>query len=132
VRKVNEIKFRARIAKDTVVPFTLGDLVNPNPLFSIRQLLIPWLRAGNKPDVFTGETDRNDREIYENDPVRWLGDDSECYRGTIKFRGIEEDTLFLSGFYVFNIETITAEARGEGGELKEGWNGELEVIEEKK
>jgi hypothetical protein len=128
---VNEIKFRARINENTTIPFTLGDLVSPEPLFSTRHLLIPWLRAGNKPDVFTGETDRNSREIYENDPIRWLGDDGECYRGTVKFRGMEEDTLFLSGFYVFNIETITAEARKGNGELVGGWNGELEVIAEK-
>lgn len=46
-----EIKFRARISPKTIIAFTLDDLVNPNPLFSIRELVIPWLRAGNKPAV---------------------------------------------------------------------------------
>jgi len=70
VIKMEELKFRAAIKIDkkfTLFPFTLKDLIIPNPLFSQREFVIPWLLEGNKPDVFIGRKDKNDVEIYEND-----------------------------------------------------------------
>lgn len=33
------------------VTFTLEDLCTPNPSFTIRELIIPWIRAGNIPAI---------------------------------------------------------------------------------
>lgn len=45
-------KFRAMIPeKNADVVFTFEDLINPNALFSLRELVIPWLKEGNIPEV---------------------------------------------------------------------------------
>jgi len=77
---MREMKFRAIINATTVIPFTLADLVNPEPIFSIRELVIPWLRIGNVPDMHTGLKDKNGKEIYDKDIVE---DDSENLVGII-------------------------------------------------
>lgn len=46
--------FQAIISEKTTIKFTFQDLINPNPVFSIRELLIPWLRRGNIPTVYHG------------------------------------------------------------------------------
>jgi len=49
---LKEIKFMARIPeRNTTIYFTLYDLVKPEPLFSIREILKPWLLAGNQPEL---------------------------------------------------------------------------------
>jgi len=65
-----EVKFRAVIDKNTTIFFTLMDLTEQHLKFSIRELLIPWLEAGNIPDIYTWRKDKNDTEIYEGDTVR--------------------------------------------------------------
>ena len=35
----------------TEIEFDFVDLVNPDPLFDIREILIPWLRKGNIPEI---------------------------------------------------------------------------------
>jgi len=60
-----EIKFRAIISENTIIYFRLIDLIRPTKLFSIRNILIPWLLNGNRPDRFIWTKDSED--IYEND-----------------------------------------------------------------
>lgn len=50
-----QLSFVATITKKTKVRFTLKMLVDPDPLFSIRELVIPWLREGNVPEVMEWE-----------------------------------------------------------------------------
>jgi len=63
-----EIKFRAIIPeKNATIYFTLQDLTSDK--FSNREILWPWLNAGNKPDEFTGLQDMNEKDIYERDII---------------------------------------------------------------
>jgi len=53
-----------------VIYFTLADLVVPEPIFSVREILIPWLREVNEPEMFIGLKDVFGKWIYEGDTVR--------------------------------------------------------------
>ncbi len=67
---MKELKFRAVMKnKNATVRFTLQDLVNPKALFSIRELLIPWLLEGNQPDRWTGKQEKNGEDVYEGDVI---------------------------------------------------------------
>jgi hypothetical protein len=59
---LEKLKFRVVIsARNAIIYFDLTDLIHP-ALFSRRELLIPWLLSGNKPDLHTGY-----KEIYTGD-----------------------------------------------------------------
>lgn len=66
------LKFRAVIPeRGASINFTLQDLLEDN--FSNREILWPWLKAGNQPDRFTGFTDKYNIAIYENDVIKQYG-----------------------------------------------------------
>ena len=67
------LKFRAGVNANTTIHFTLRDVIHPNEGFSIRELLIPWLLAGNIPDQAIGATDSSDpkQELYVGDLIEF-------------------------------------------------------------
>ena len=63
-----EQEFRAIILEQkSTIYFNLIDLIDPG--FTIREILIPWLQAGNKPDRFTRLHDKNYTAIFEKDII---------------------------------------------------------------
>lgn len=96
------IKFRAIINKTTHIDFSLRDLTAD--YFSMRELVMPWLRMGNDPDCFTGIHDKNKKEIYVGDIVKQHG----SYIYEVKFGLYDngeswEDSIGGNGFYLENI-----------------------------
>jgi hypothetical protein len=93
-----EIKFRAIIPEhNAIIYFDLSDLVHPSrkDLFSKREILIPWLLAGNNPDRYSEIKDKKGKDIYERDTVKKDGD-WRNYRIIIDYAGVRpfhEDAL---------------------------------------
>lgn len=102
---MDELKFRAVIPEHNCkIFFTLEDLVTevikPFPKFSIREVLIPWLLNGNKPDQFIGLHDCKDTEIYEKDIIEkevWFPRDDPARGGYFDYGVViyEEDGFFV-------------------------------------
>jgi len=91
-----ELKFRACINDTTTICFKLLDLVEKPLTFSIRELLIPWLLAGNKPDEYIDKNDKNGVEIYTGDKFTLKG----------KYTKIVEYSEKRSGFCVVNVDDL--------------------------
>jgi hypothetical protein len=94
-----DIEYRARIRK-TVVYFSLADLVSTKPRFSIRELVWPWLRAGNKPDVYININDKNNNKIFTGDRVMFElvnSEDRNMYTDIVFYR--QSRAQFSIGMY---------------------------------
>ena len=95
---MGEIKFRAVIpGRNAIVYFDLKDLINPR--FSVRELVIPWLLAGNEPDRYIGLKDRLGREVYEGDIIRWWNLTGGMHTEKVEYYvGTEGDGYQMAGF----------------------------------
>ncbi len=77
----------------------------------------------------SGVKDYHGKEICEGNTVRWMGEDGECYQGTVEFgEPTSDESPFLSGFLILHPHNITEDVLSEDGELKDNWTGEMEVI----
>lgn len=63
------MKYRSFINENTIIVFTIDDLMMKPLLFSIRQLVIPWLKKGNEPDIHVGYIS-DGKEYYTGDVIR--------------------------------------------------------------
>lgn len=74
MKSEEEIKFRACIDSNTIIHFTLKELVCCDDRmatngFSMR-LVKNWIREGSQPDRFIGLSDREGENIYEHDILK--------------------------------------------------------------
>lgn len=54
----SQLRFKAEIPeKNATIIFSFEDLLNSNQLFSIRELVVPWLKRGNIPEVVSDENE---------------------------------------------------------------------------
>jgi len=56
IQNQSDKRYEAKIfGEKTTIKFCLSDLVERNDSFTVRDLILPWLLIGNKPELIKGE-----------------------------------------------------------------------------